>query len=380
MVAGRHVDDATGADVTLRRLECVSQLDLVGRAGALDRAHDQHQAVVGVAAEGRHVGLEARFVVPLVGADDGFLRVAVGQQFGHQQRRGGQAHAFGGRSGELDVLLGGDAVRLVQRQRQTDLPVVASHYRRPLTETGVEHRLSAAGADLGQLRGHVGVGGPVGLVGHHLDAVPGCDFQALAAHRLVEAAAARDQRHLRQLARLQVDEDLLAGHAVGVRRLEDPFLGRLDDHHGAGERDERRLRLFDQRHHRHRRAGRRAADDHVDPVLLEQPLGEGACLFGVAAVVVGDELQHAAEHSALGVDAFDDHLQSLLLGVAEECRRSGHGQKGADADRLLGAGVAGGEQRARQRQHTIAQPRVGVRDESHAVSCCISRTLRRHGL
>jgi hypothetical protein len=199
------------------------------------------------------------------------------------------------------------------------------------------------------------IGGAVGLVGDHLDAVLGCDLQALAAHRLVEAAAARDQRHLRQFARLQVDEDLLARHAVGVRGLEDPFPGRFDDPDGTGERDERRLRLFDQRHHGHRRAGRRAADDHVDPVLLEQPLGEGACLVGVAAVVVGDELELAAQHAALGVDALDDHLQRLLLGVAEEGRRSGHGQESTDADRLLCPGRVDDDQGAGERQSASAQ-------------------------
>ena len=62
---------------------------------------------------------------------------------------------------------------------------------------------------------------------------------------------------------------------------------------------------LDQRHRRHRGAGGRAADDDVDLVLLEQALGEGARLLGVAAVVVDDELQLAAEHAAVGVDALD---------------------------------------------------------------------------
>ena len=42
--------------------------------------------------------------------------------------------------------------------------------------------------------------------------------------------------------------------------LEHPFLHRLDDHHAAGERNERNLRPFDQRIIAHRRAGGGAAD------------------------------------------------------------------------------------------------------------------------
>ena len=45
--------------------------------------------------------------------------------------------------------------------------------------------------------------------------------------------------------RLHVGEDLLAGHAVGVRRLEHPLLHRLDDDDRAGQRDERDAGLLD---------------------------------------------------------------------------------------------------------------------------------------
>ena len=63
-----------------------------------------------MAAEGRDVGLVARLVVALVGDDDRLLGVAVGEQLGDEQGRGGQANAFGGIAGETDELLRRDAV------------------------------------------------------------------------------------------------------------------------------------------------------------------------------------------------------------------------------------------------------------------------------
>ena len=117
---------------------------------------------------------------------------------------------------------------------------------------------------------------------------------------------------------LEVGEDLLARHLVGVRRLEHPLAHRLDDLDGAGKRDERDLRLLEQRHHGQRRAGGGAADHGDDLVLLDQAGGEGARGVGVGAVVVDDELQLLAVHAALGVDLVDVHFERLLLGIAEE--------------------------------------------------------------
>ena len=94
-------------------------------------------------------------------------------------------------------------------------------------------------------------------------------------------------------------EHLLGRHAVGVRCLEDPLLDRLDDHHAAGQRNEGHARLLDQRRHRHGRAGGGAADDQVDLVRLDQALGEAVGLARLAAVVVVDQLELAAQHAAL---------------------------------------------------------------------------------
>jgi hypothetical protein len=290
-----------------------------------------------VAAERRDVGLVARLVVALVASDDGLLRILVGEQLGDEQRRGGQADSLGGVACEADELLRRDAVRLVERHRQAELAVVPGDDRRPLAEAGVEHRLHAGRRlDLRQLRGHVGVARAVALVGDDLDAVLARDLDALAAHRLVEASRAGDQGELGELSLAQVGEDLLARHAVGVRRLEHPRPHRLDDADRAGERDERRPRLLGERDRGHRRPRRRAADDDVDLVLLEQPLGERARLLGVAAVVVDDELDPAPVDSAGAVQPLGEHLERLLLGIAEERGRTGDREEGADAKRLLG--------------------------------------------
>ncbi len=364
---GRHVDDAGGADIALGRFDRVAQLGLVGRAGALDGVDRQHQAVVGMAAEGRDIALVARLVVALVGRDDGLLRVAGRQQVGHQQGGCGQAHAVGGRARQLDVFLRSDAVRLVQRQRQADLAVVARDDRRALAEAGVQHRLRAAGADLRELRRHVGVGRAVGLVGDELDAVLGCDLQALAAHRLVEAAGARNQRHLGQLARLQVGEDLLAGHAISVRRLEDPLLDRLDDH-----RPPRRAR---------RKAPalpRPAAPPPSSCRWSSRRRSRRPCPARAGAWRRcapsrrrrhrrSDELQLAAEHAALGIDALDHHLERLLLRVAEEGRRPGDREEGADANRLLRQRAASrAEQHAGHDQRAVRGNLMNLM----SVSCC----------
>jgi hypothetical protein len=97
-------------------------------------------------------------------------------------------------------------------------------------------------------------------------------------------------------------------HAVGVRRLEHPFLDRLHDHHGTGERDERHARGFGERDRGHRLAGGRAADQRVDLVLLDQALDVGAGLLGVARRVIGVELDLAAEQAAGGVHLFHVEL------------------------------------------------------------------------
>ena len=246
-------------------------------------------------------------------------------------------------------------MRLVQRQRDADLTVVPRDDRRALAEAGIEHGLGAAALDLGELGGHVGVGGAVGFVGDDLDRVLGGDLQALGPHRFVEAAAAGNHCRLVELAQLQVDEYLLAGHPVGVRRLEDPLLDRLDDHDSAGQRDEWRARLFDERHGAHGGSGGGTTDDDIDLVLLDQALGESARLLGITAIVIRDQLKLAPEHTAFGVDAIDVQFQRFQFGVSEESGGTRHRQERADSNRLLGRG-ARAEHCAGQSQRCDCKP------------------------
>src|SRR5450755_968218 len=188
-----------------------------------------------------------------------------------EDRRRRQANTLGGVTGELDEFLRRDAVRLVQRHGEAELLVVLGDDCRPLSEAGIQQCLyPRRRLDFGQLGRHVGVSGTVGLVGDDLNAVTAGDFQAFAMHRLVESSGTRYQRELRQLARAHILEDLLAGHAVGMRRLEDPLLDRLDNDHRSRQRNEGYLRLLRQRNHGHGGPGGRATDDRIDLVLLDK--------------------------------------------------------------------------------------------------------------
>ena len=134
------------------------------------------------------------------------------------------------------------------------------------------------------------------------------------------------------LALLHVLENLLAGHEIGMRGLEIPFLDRRHRLHGAGEIDQRHLRLFRQRNDRHGAGRGRTRQQRVDLVLLDQPGREGARLVRVAGIVINDELDLLAVDAALGVDVGDIHFQRLLLGIAEERRAAGDRQHRADLD------------------------------------------------
>jgi hypothetical protein len=173
------------------------------------------------------------------------------------------------------------------------------------------------------------------------DAGLGRHRHALIAHGFAERIRPRNQRDGRQVALLQVGEDLLARHLVGVRRLEHPLAHRLDDLDGAGKRDEGDLRLLEQGHHGHRRAGRRAPDHGGDLVLLDQAGGKGARGVGVGPVVIDHELQLLAVHATLGIDLVDVELERPLLRVAQKRGRPRDRQHRSNLD--LRAGRSGCE-------------------------------------
>ncbi len=135
-----------------------------------------------------------------------------------------------------------------------------------------------------------------------------------------------------EVAALEVDENLLAGHRIGGRRLEHPLTHRLDDLHRASKRDQRNVGVLEHRHHCQSRAGRAGTDNGNDLVLLNQPSGEGARTIGVGGIVVDDQLQFLAVHTAFRVDLIDIDFQGPLFRIAEKGCRSGHRQDGANLD------------------------------------------------
>ena len=333
MVLGRHRDDAHGGDEVLRLLERVADRRRLAGASAPHRVDEQGDAVMGVAAEGVH-RLAGRFLDDLrVFLQERLLRVAVGQLVGDEQRRAGDQHAFGGRTGQVEIALRRGAVALVERDVEAELGEVAGDDGRALADIGVQHRVEPLdGADRRQLGRHVAVARAVAFLGDDLDVVVAGDLVAALDHRHGIAALAGDDGDAVVAARLHVGEDLGAGHAVGVRRLEHPLVDRLDDLDAARKRDERDLGILEDGDHGHGVAGARAADHGHDLVFLDEAGGEGARRARVAGVIVDDEADLLAVHAAGLVDALDVELERLALGLAEEGRRPGGRQDAADED------------------------------------------------
>jgi len=147
-------------------------------------------------------------------------------------------------------------------------------------------------------------------------------------------AGAGDHRDLGEAPRLHVLEDLAASHAVGMRRLEDEQLHRVDDLDRPRQGYERNFRRLDDRDDRHGGAGRRAADDGDDAIILDQARGEGPRLVGVAAVVIEEELDLLAEHAAGGVDLVDRHVDRLHRELAQRPEEAGARRQVTDADHV----------------------------------------------
>jgi hypothetical protein len=229
---------------------------------------------------------------------------------------------------------------LVERcRRHSQLGKVAGDDGGALAETGIDHRLNARGVlDLGQLRRHVGVARTVGLVGNDLDTVARRDLEALRPHRGAKTVGTRNHCNPGEAPKLEVFEDLLASHPVGVGRLEHVFAHGVDDLDAARERNERHLGVLEYGNHRHRRAGGRAAYHGDHPVILKQTRREGARLVGVAAVVVDDQFDLLAGDAARGVDLVDIQFQRLVLGVPQEGRGPRDRKHRSDLDRFRRSG------------------------------------------
>src|SRR5262245_33151677 len=125
---------------------------------------------------------------------------------------------------------------LVQRQRYSELTIVARHDCRALAEIRVDDSEHARlVANIGELRGHVAVTRPITFLDRNGDAGIARHRDALIAHRLSERTRTPYQPDGGQLARLEIGKDLFTCHLIGVRRLEDPRTHGLDDLNGSGQ-------------------------------------------------------------------------------------------------------------------------------------------------
>ena len=174
----------------------------------------------------------------------------------------------------------------------------------------------------------------------NVDAVFGVDGHALLLHRGAESILARDHGDLGEAALLEILEDLLTRHQVGMRRLEDIGLGRRHGLHRAGEIDEGHLGFFRQRDDGHGGGGGRSGEQRIDAVLLDQAGAESARLVRIAGIVIDDQVDLLAVDATLGVDIGDVHFQRLLFRIAEE--RGGSGDRKHRADLDVGVRGAGG--------------------------------------
>src|SRR5262249_7483144 len=117
-----------------------------------------------------------------------------------------------------------------------ELTVIAGDDGGTLAKVRIDHRLHAGFAlDVGELRGRVAVAGSVGFLVRNGDPRLRSDRHALGAHGFAEGTPAPAPPEGGEIPPLEVGENLLEGHRVGMRRLESPFADRLDDLNGASQ-------------------------------------------------------------------------------------------------------------------------------------------------
>src|SRR6516165_6998622 len=156
VIARRHGDDPAGADIGLGPFDLVAQLAAIEAAGALGGLDQNHQSIIGVAAKCGDGLPSLGFKSVLVADHDWFLPVAIRQLAGDQQRGGRQTNAIRGGAGKTDELFGGNAVTLIERVLDPELPIIAGDNRWALPEARADDRLDTRRRlDLRELRGHV---------------------------------------------------------------------------------------------------------------------------------------------------------------------------------------------------------------------------------
>ena len=315
---------------------------------------------MGVAPEAARVLLELGLVGGAVRDEHGALRVPLRQLVGDVQPARREHDALRGRAGGLGVLHVAEAVALEHRDGEPDLPEVLDRDRLGRLDRPVEDRLDLRRLHLGHLGGEVGGRLVVDVVRHDLDAVLRGELLDLLLARLAEAGVAGQEADAGDLHLLHLLEDLDHRVAVLLRGLEHVRRHGLHDHLGGREGEQDRLALLDDALDRHGLAARGRADDGEDLLLLHELLRERDRLLGARARVLHDELDLPPAEAAAGVGRVHHHLQRVGLRRAEERGRAGHGQDGADLDRLLrGEREGGGERRREQGERSERRLRHG---------------------
>ena len=238
---------------------------------------------------------------------------------------------------------------LEQRHVELDLLHVLGHQALGRNDGPVDQGLDVLALDLRQDARQVRLLLAVDLGDDHGDAVLGGQGIELFLAGGAVAVVARDDADLRDAQGLHGLEDAAYGVAVLLGRLEDVRGHRVDDVLGRRARQKDRLALLADVLDSHGLAAGRGADDGQDLVLVDELLGHGDGVFGLAAGILDDELDLVPQDAAGLVDALHEHLGRFGLGPAQVRGGAGHGKDGAHLDgRLLGGRRRGARQANRQ--------------------------------
>ena len=125
---------SSGANVAFCSLNFVAHLSSIGALRALHCLDQNHEAIIGVTAEGRNRLAGFLLIGARIIQHNRLLRIVGWKLFRNKKRSGRQSHTFRRRAGEFDELLGGYTVALVQRQCDSKLAIVARDNRRTLAK------------------------------------------------------------------------------------------------------------------------------------------------------------------------------------------------------------------------------------------------------
>src|SRR6185369_7365611 len=156
---------------------------------------------------------------------------------------------------QLDILFGSNTVAHIEWSLDAELSDVLGNHRRSGIGAPADDRIGLDTADLGQLRGHIGVFRAVNLVGHYGKALLFGQGLDLLAPGGTEAVGYRQQSETLLLFTGHVVQDLFGSDMVIGRSLEHPWLDRIGDFDPGSACNQGDLLFFDDRNNRHALSG-----------------------------------------------------------------------------------------------------------------------------